>query len=120
MPFVQNLKKEICNALEPEVALLVKKGWKVLTDAEEAIHRELLVAKPELTSAASQEAARLKVGLYDALSQVEKVVKAETGAKTATPAKTATKAPAAAAPAKTATVAPADPVTNTGGDTTNA
>lgn len=92
MPFVKNLESKVCNALEPEVDALLKKGWKLLSAAEEALYREELKVKPELTSAAAQEAARIKAGLYTALNQVEKA--ASTTAKAVTPAKTNTTAPA--------------------------
>ncbi len=64
MPFIKNLKDKICLAFETEVAALEKVGWTILTDAEELIHREELRLAPELTSAASQEAARVAAGIY--------------------------------------------------------
>lgn len=112
MPFVKNLKDKVCLALDTEVEPLVKKGWKVLTDAEEAAHREELKLKPELTSHASQEVARVKAGLYAALGAVEAEVAKVTGSKTP-----AAKTPAAA-PAKTKTT-PAAKTTNVSGDATN-
>lgn len=95
MPFMKNLKDKICLVLEPEVETLLAKGWKVLTEAEEAIHREELRLKPELTSAAAQEEARIKAGLYKVLSGVEAAVESAT--------KAATKKTAAKAAAKGAT-----------------
>lgn len=76
MPFMKNLKGKICQVLDPEVARLENEGWKILTDAEEAVYRETLALKQDLTSAVAIEEARVKAGLYDALNGVKKEVKA--------------------------------------------
>lgn len=75
MPFMKNAKGEIALILEPEVAALKKAGWKILDEAEEAAHRAELHLEPELTSEVSQEAARVKAGVYKVIGgEVEQAV----------------------------------------------
>jgi hypothetical protein len=72
MPFFKNLKEEICQVLDSEIELVKNAGWKELSQDEEVLYRQTLAATHELTSAASSEAARVKAGLYDLLSGVNK------------------------------------------------
>lgn len=74
MPFMKNAEGKIALVLETEVDALKKAGFKLLSEAEELAHREELNLKPELTSAAAQDEARVKAGVADALNgEVAKV-----------------------------------------------
>lgn len=68
MPFVKNAENQVCLALEPELAGLIKAGWNVLNEAEEAAHRRELNLKQELTTYEGQEKARVEAGLYKVLN----------------------------------------------------
>ncbi len=88
MPFFKNLKKEICQVLEPEIEKVVKAGWKELTVKEEEAYRLVLTEEPKLTSAVEIEAARVKAGIYDVLNgDVLKGAKKAVASKVATSAK---------------------------------
>ena len=128
MPFFKNAKNEICQVLEPEIALVVKAGWKELTAAEEAAYRESLAAEHSLTSAAAIEEARVKAGLYKlaegVIAQGEKVATdAANTAKQATAKKPAAAkkatSTAKASDASTSTAKPAETAANTASEGTS-
>ncbi len=90
MPLFQNLKKEVCQVLEPEVQKVIDAGWKELTAKEEEAYRLLLSKEPELTSAVKIEEARVKAGLYEVLNGVKKAVESKVAPKAKKTVQTAT------------------------------
>lgn len=77
MPFMQNAKKQIALVYDNEVAALKKVGFKLLDAAEEEAHRLELKEKPELTSAAAQDAARVEAGVQTALTKASAAVESK-------------------------------------------
>jgi hypothetical protein len=128
MPLFKNLKDEVCQVLEPEVALVVKAGWKQLNEAEEAAYREGLKVDHALTSAAAIEEARVKAGLYSLVNEVvNKGEKAATDAVDTAKKATAKKPAAAKKPSTTSkpsdtaasTDKPAETASNTASEGTS-